>query len=171
MSNEFILPSPRVKVLVSRRSLLQFRLRTLLILMTAIAVILGCVAAAPLFAFIACLSYVGISCVLLSTLFCGKGWIKGFAIGFTVPHLLGYVIAFNVASRPEGILVAFLIVNSVSVFTGLTTSVANSYVRRRGGIVDVPNFRFFAAGYQTIDPELSRLVQRDRAMMLSKQKK
>jgi len=143
MSSEFGVPTAPIKEIVSPRRYLQFSMRTLIIVLTIVAAIFGCIVAAPLFAVIACIVYVGTSCVLLATLFYGKGWIKGFAIGFTVPHVLGYVIAMSVLRfSPEGVLVLFLIANAAGVLTGLTMSIAKGYFQRRGGKVAIPQIPF-----------------------------
>jgi hypothetical protein len=141
MSSEFGVPTAPVKV-VSPRRYFQFSMRTLMIVLTIFAAIFGCIVAAPLFAVIACLFYVGTSCVVLATLLYGQGWIKGFAIGFTVPHLLGYVIALRALESPESVLILFLIANAASVFTGLTMSIARSYFQRREGKVAIPRIPF-----------------------------
>lgn len=101
MSSEYGIPTAPVKETLSRRRYLQFSIRALLIALTVVAAVVGGIVATPLFAVIACLLYVGTSCVLLTTLFDGKGWIRGFAIGFTVPHILGYVVTLNSFARAE----------------------------------------------------------------------
>jgi hypothetical protein len=142
MSSEFGIPTAPVKDIESPRRYFQLSMRTLMIVVTVAAAMIGCVVAAPLFAVLACLIYVGTSCVLAATLIYGKGWIKGFAIGFSVPHVMGYFVALNAFSRPEGVLVLFLVANAAGIVSGLTTSIAKSYLQRRGGLVGVPRIPF-----------------------------
>ena len=144
MNCEYSVPTAPVKETetLSPRRFFLFSLRALLITLSIVAAIFGCIVAAPLFAVVACLVYVGISCALLTALFYGKGWIKGFAIGFTVPHLLGYFIALNASPRPEGVLFLFIVANAVSGLTGLTTSILHSYLKIRDFKIAVPPIPF-----------------------------
>lgn len=139
MSSEYGIPAAPVKNVAPRRRFFQLSYRTGFVFLSILAVIIGCIVATPLFAMLACLAYVLISGAVVATLLYGKGWIKGFAIGFSVPHLLGYVVALNTFDGPEEVLVIFLFANIASLILGVAMATARSFFKSRNGLLPVPN--------------------------------
>ena len=136
MSAEYGVPTAPIKV--TRRSYFQFSVRSLLITVAIVASLIGCIVVPEIFAILACFFYLATTCALLTTLVYGRGWIKGFAIGFAVPHLLGYLVAFASFDRPENVLILFIVAMICSGCAGLITSVVRGYLKRRDGKVAVP---------------------------------
>ena len=140
MSSEYGVPTAPVKT--TQRNYFQFSTRAVLIAGSIIAMIIGCIAAPALFAFVACILYLTTTCLLLATLIYGRGWIKGFAIGFSIPHVLGYVVAIGSFTRPEGVLILFLLSMLASIVAGFATAIARAYLKRRDGKVAIPQVPF-----------------------------
>lgn len=140
MSTEYGLPTAPVKT--THRNYFQFSTRAVLITVSIIAMIIGCIAAPVLFAIVACILYLATTCLLLTTLIYGRGWIKGFALGFSIPHVLGYVVALASFARPEGVLILFLFSILGSIVAGFATAIARGYLKRREGKVAIPQVPF-----------------------------
>ena len=136
MSAEYGVPTAPIKV--ARRSYLQFSIRSLLITTAIIGAAIGCIVVPEIFAILACFAYLATTCALLTTLVYGRGWIKGFAIGFAVPHLLGYLVAIASFERPEYVLILFIVAMMCSISAGLTTAIVRSYLKLRDGKVAIP---------------------------------
>lgn len=136
MNSEYGVPTAPVKT--AQRNYFQFSTRAILIAGSIIAMVIGCIAAPAFFAIAACILYLATTCLLLTTLIYGRGWIKGFAIGFSIPHVLGYVIAPVSFARPEGVLILFLFSILASVAAGFATAIVRGYLKRCGGKVAIP---------------------------------
>ena len=136
MNSDYGVPTAPVKT--TQRNYFQFSTRAILTIGSIIAMVIGCIAAPAFFAIAACVLYLATTCLLLTTLIYGRGWIKGFAIGFSIPHVLGYVIALASFARPEGVLILFLFSMLASTTAGFATAIARGYLKSCEGKVAIP---------------------------------
>ena len=117
----------------------QFSVRSMLIGMTLAATILAMIVA-PVLGFFVLMGIGFCAAVFLTcSIFYGRGWIRPFAITGIIPLL---ILPFTLASAPgspEEFCVITLVFYAISIFTGLSGAAAHGFLKRRSGIVPVPN--------------------------------
>ncbi len=72
------------------------------------------------------------------TIWLGRGWIRAFSVGAILPHLGGYLIAFNVSGPWEFVIVVFVL-TLVTGLAGTGSAALHGFLARRQGMVPVPN--------------------------------
>ena len=116
----------------------RFSLRSLLIFITGLSIALGILAWPVLLMCIVAFAYVTSTGALIVAVWKGRGWIQAFAVGATLPHLLGYL--FLLASRrPIDLSIMALMAIVVSIVSGVVTAAAHGALVRRKGTIPVPD--------------------------------
>ena len=118
----------------------QFGHRTLLILMTVCCAILVAVVVPPLAVFALAFVAISLATFCLAATFYGRGWIRPFAIGTGLAMIFSFFLLVD--ARPHGpsefsIGLFFLLFGSVSF--GLLVAATHGYLKRRLGVVPIPN--------------------------------
>ena len=120
----------------------QISIRGLMILTALIGLIAGAIAVPPVFAVLSVVAFLLISPFLLTLAIFGRGWIRPFAIGGLVPHVVTYLLCYAAMRSPESVLVTFAISIGATIAFGLVTACGYGWLRRSGGLVEIPNIPF-----------------------------
>ena len=119
---------------------IQFSIKSLMIVTTVFAVIVGLCMFPPAaaIALVAFYTAVVTACIVASV--AGRGWIRPFAILTGLYLMAAIFVLFNVnIHSPFEFMLLVLINLGIGGFIGMCGSIAHGFLARRGGIVPVPN--------------------------------
>ena len=122
-----------------RKQFFQYSIKTMFIVTTIIAALIGIVVAPPLFAFVAAILFVATTAVLITSIVYSRGWFRVFSIGAFVPHAMTYPFFMFGIRGPEEFLFFLFASVVISGFSGSLAAFTQGYLVRRGGKLSVPN--------------------------------
>ena len=117
----------------------QFSAKTTLIVAALVATVFGAIVVPLLFALIFAVLYLAASAVLMTSVFCSKGWFRAFSIGALVPHAAAYLFLVDGLRGPGELLFAIGCSVIASILVGGIAAITQGYLSRRGGLIRVPN--------------------------------
>ena len=120
----------------------QVSLRTLMVFTSIVAFITGAIVVPEVFGIIAVGLFLLMTPTLLLFAIFGRGWIRPFAIGGLIPHVVTYILAPEFMRSPEEALIAFAFSVGATVVVGLATACGHGWLRKSGGFISVPNLPF-----------------------------
>ena len=133
--------SDAVAPVKSRSRFWQFSVRGLFVLTTICCAILAMIAFPPLFIIAEILALVGMSIFCLIAMIYGRGWIRPFAILCGVSLFCFFFVSLNIR-RADEMLFFLLIQFAGSVFVGVCGAAAHGFLKKRSGVVPIPNIPF-----------------------------
>lgn len=132
----------------------QFSMRGLMILMTLCCAVIAMMACPPLFVIAGILSLVALSIFCVVAMIYGRGWIRPFSILCSITLFVFFFAMFNVRLHgPESAGLFFLIQFAGSVFVGLSGSAAHGLLKKRSGLVPIPNVPLLRSWLHNPDPK------------------
>lgn len=121
----------------------QFSVRSLLVLTTICCAILAGIACPPLFVIGAVLALLALSIFCVIAMIYGRGWIRPFSILCGVSLFCFFITSLNMRIHGPGeASLFFLIQLAGSMFVGLCGATAHGFLKKRSGIVPIPNIPF-----------------------------
>lgn len=117
---------------------IQISIKSLLLFMTGVAMVLGCIAAPELFAIAAVVAHFAISIVMLISIIFAKGWFRCFAIGFLPVQFFAFIVLLDGPARPEAFLIVSLLTLPMASLSGIIAGLTYSFLLRRNKMVDPP---------------------------------
>jgi hypothetical protein len=131
---------PPVKL---RRSVWQFSMRSMLIVVTGFALICAMIAFPPLAVVALVMTQIAVSIFTITAVIFGRGWIRAFAIIASISMLIGLGVMMTAPlHHPLEVFVIGSIQLFLSCFIGFCGAAAHGYLKRRSGYVPVPNVPF-----------------------------
>ena len=117
----------------------QFSLRTLMIAVTVLCVLFALAVAPPLLALVMAAMYFAGTGILAIAIWQGRGWIRAFAVGAMLPHVMGYLIALVIRESAQWFIMSLLLIVVVTCVSGIAAAAFHGVLARRGGELPVPN--------------------------------
>ena len=120
----------------SRR--IQISIRSLILLMTGVALVFGCIAAPELFVFACLILHFAIFIVMMTSALVAKGWFRCFAIGFFPLQLFAFALLLDGPGSAEAFLIVSLLAIPSACLSGTIAAATYSFLLRRNGMVIPP---------------------------------
>lgn len=115
----------------------QFSLRTLMVAITVFCVLFALMATPFLLAIVMAAAYMGLTGMLVVAIWEGRGWIRAFAVGAALPHLVGYFSVFT-GGWPMSLIVLGVVFTFMSCVSGTAAAAFQGALARRGGKLPEP---------------------------------
>jgi hypothetical protein len=129
----------------------QFSLLALMAGVTVFCVVCALIVIPPLLALACVVIYVLLTGVLAISLWYGRGWLRAFAVGATLPHISGYLMALS-SPHPWGWVFLFIVFVIVSCVAGTASAVLHGYLVRRNGRLPIPDVPLIRNWFSNDDP-------------------
>ena len=132
----------------------QFSMRGMMILMTLCCAVIAMIACPSLFVIAAILSLVALAIFCVVAMIYGRGWIRPFSILCSVSLFVFFIAMLNMRFYgPESEGLFLLIQFAGSVFIGLCGSAAHGFLKKRSGVVPIPNVPLLRSWLHNPDPK------------------
>lgn len=137
------IPNVAMPPVKTRRATWQFSIRSMFVVVSGFALVCAMIAFPPVAVVALILTQIAVSIFTITAAIFGRGWIRAFAIITTLSMLAGF--GFMLAAPIHHPLEMFVIGSIqlfLSCFIGFCGAATHGYLKRRSGIVPVPNVPF-----------------------------
>ena len=122
-----------------RKVSFQLSLKAVSIVVAILAFAISAIVFTPVAAIAAIVLTIVFATFAVVTLFYGRGWVRPFAGGFLLPTIFSFFAFFEVGRHgPEQVLMLFFGCLFASVLLGTIAAASHGFLRRRNGMVRVP---------------------------------
>lgn len=143
---------PPVKV---RSRFAQFSVKALLILLSVCCVLMAMAVLPPLAVIVLSLSSLATAVFCVTAAIFGRGWIRPFAILAGISLIIGFVMIVAAPfHHPAEVAIAMGVNLLMASFVGFSASLTHGFLKRRGGVVPIPNVPFVRDVFSNPDVEI-----------------